>query len=120
MPTVTKRKFIEAMELNGYNQFQGGFWKTDDPLSPLRGNIVGACAVGQALLNLGVGFKVFDDPTSFSKIYAMNDQENRTIKQIVRYLKKEWKNSMDDTIEFYTSDEDYHVFDNYQGVKVSS
>lgn len=113
---ITKAQFIQALEINGYDQGFGHMVESNDPDTL----IINACAYGQAMLNLG-GWSLhpdettWPDSTTLREVTHMNDKK-KTIKQIVRFLKREWKNQMDDKLIMQIHD--WGKYENYSGVKV--
>lgn len=148
MRRLTFRKLLEAMRLNGYPQGKGNLWylenseeedeeKTYNETKPIER----ACALGQAVLNLGVTTtptlvtkrsaddqyemddRVFFNGDSyfvsdrFSTITRMNDHEGKTPQEIADALEKSWaeKGWLDMELDF---EETKYQFANYQGVKL--
>lgn len=91
--TVATRKFtsrdiIDAMERNGYRKANGTFvqFKGD------TNEVYAACAIGQALLNLGVNPEDVAEaaehiPSVLHDVYQLNDQDKWSLKRIVREIK---------------------------------
>ena len=133
MRTISLRQFADAVELNGYPIAKRAFfvshkdldeiYNSDDVLATYPpGDLVQACAIGQAALNLGVGPNNLWDAFSeefpvVAHIVAMNDT-GKTPKQIARWIRTTYKDSLD-SIVVSVDEFDYgKVFNNYQGKKV--
>lgn len=105
MATFNTRQFIDAMEKNGYRKANGTFVQYKEGTI----EVYAACAVGQALLNLGVmpGYvleaarKVPSAITDY--VYGWNDDEKWPLKKIVKELKA-WDIYQDEPIEFEIDD----------------
>jgi hypothetical protein len=138
MRTVSIEQFIQAVEVNGYPLAKRYFFKTDHinavnlhlkstaDLEELpEGDIVDACAFGQAAFNLGVAphdlWDAMEDSLALHiipiQVITMNDEMSRTPKQIARALRKEWKDALTETFDVPEFDLG-RIFTNYQGKKV--
>lgn len=110
MKSVTGREIFEAIKKNGWN------WVTDQYIdyNPITGEIFGACAIGQADLNLGLSIEntIFDwyhkdepyHPFSeyLTKITDYNDEQ----------VTHTHSNSDDDEIDSWEDcDITYHTYD---------
>lgn len=90
---------IDAIEQNGYKQIRGSYITWEDSLySPRdKDHVVGACALGQAALNLGIGFT--DIEGALNEVYLgsagnldeyiieLNDGAGLTCKQIAAEIR---------------------------------
>lgn len=112
MKTVTLAQIADAIEKNGLPQSKRSYFKSLDGLgfnqpSRFRGPITGACAVGQAAINLGVVPDFFasnrNDPRVIDEIILLNDNEGKSFKEIADYLRA----NHDLTISFEADEYDY-------------
>jgi len=87
--TFTTRDVIEAMERNGYRKANGAFVQFKENSQ----EVYAACAIGQALLNLGVKPENVEEAAAYlpgaltSSVYDLNDQQKWELKRIVREVK---------------------------------
>src|SRR6188768_2763686 len=86
---VTRDEFIKALEDNGYPQIRGDYMRNNP-----NGSLEGACAFGQAALNLGVHASSLAAALSGSAHYELsdniilwNDEFMLTIPEIVDKIK---------------------------------
>lgn len=120
--TVTVREFIDAVRKNGLKQITGELFQYIDPydnlptetsfierFSNLDTKIVGACAYGQALINLGVhrpdgiGNPYTPHGALFKAIWQLNDGywgRTETPQEIANALEYTFHNRLDETLEF--------------------
>lgn len=91
--TFTSKDIIDAMERNGYRRANGAFVQFKG--GKFEGGIedvYAACAVGQALLNLGVLPNRVPEaadylPAQFHHVYTLNDDEKWALRRIVKEAK---------------------------------
>lgn len=106
MKKVTLADIIDAIEKNGYTQIIGEFIRYD----PDDGKtVIGACALGQAALNLDVHpdklFKAIrydasDRVVGFTNtIFNMNDFQRLPLPLIAPVLRRKYATSLDELIE---------------------
>lgn len=116
MKTVTVREFIEAVRKNGFKQITGNLFQSRYPQNhidegnypPPNTKIIGACAYGQALINLGIDKPVDLSYGSiqgriYSGIWRLNDGFYGPIynlQEIADKLENEFKDELDEILEF--------------------
>jgi hypothetical protein len=105
---------IDAIEQNGLTQIYGDFVVTDR-----EGKLVGACAVGQAAVNLKIDFQMLvhklDYFTSKKRnlplgtyIVRLNDSEHNSFSEIARKVRQYFHPVLKETLSFYEgSSRDY-------------
>jgi hypothetical protein len=98
MAQVTLATVARAIRKNGWAQVTGEFVKKQN------GKVVGACALGQAGLNLGVdGNNLVGALNEFDNlgeaIIEWNDQNKWTLAQIADRIEKDWTPYLDRVIE---------------------
>lgn len=103
--TFTTKDLIDAMERNGYRKANGAFVQFKEGTH----EIWAACAVGQALLNLGVSpTSVNDVATVYLHgmwgIYDLNDNQKWPIKRIAKEAK---------TWDLYTEPQEFSIPDEF-------
>ena len=120
----TLREFAEAIRKNGLPQQTGGFFFYEDEFGDMRDSnfpstlirdeatIVGACAFGQALINLGIerpylGNTIMGD--IYEKIWKLNDIDHYSLKQIADWIEKNYADSLD-TLSFTVDEFDYSPY----------
>jgi hypothetical protein len=96
---ITIDDVLDAIEKNGLEQTFGSFFKTEgeDYVNnpPKSGKIIGACALGQAALNLGVNNFSLTDTLNLAlpntrlgqRIIKMNDHKKRSFAHIANYYR---------------------------------
>lgn len=101
----TYRQIIDAMERNGYRKASGS-WVTFKDSDREKGEVYSACAMGQALLNLGVRPKDVV-AASYSigiglkhAVIGQNDSQHLPIKQIAQNIREQFANDLDHTVSF--------------------
>lgn len=97
MAQVTLATVARAIRKNGWKQITGDYVKR------VNGKIVGACALGQAGLNLGVAgddleraLNVYNDLGH--AIIDWNDENKWTLDQIAERIEKDWTPYLDEVI----------------------
>lgn len=102
---ITLGDVFDAIEKNGYPQIRGNFikYKGDDDTN----DVIGACAVGQGALNLGVAptelgyhlanIKVGDRPLS-DAIFSRNDGSKWKCKTIATFFRKKLEGQLDTVV----------------------
>ena|ERR1700741_4569613 len=98
MAQVTLATVARAIRKNGWKQVTGEF------VQKQNGKVVGACALGQAGLNLGVdGGNLVSALNEFSElgdqIIEWNDQNKWTLAQIADRIEKDWTSYLNRVIE---------------------
>lgn len=107
---TTLNDVLDAMEKNGYKKIKGEFIEykeeisSDYPFPQLTDKVIGACAIGQAALNLnkdpydvdGIvsGYLTNIGPGAFAiwqAIMVDNDRSNKRIRTIARTARKNFK-----------------------------
>lgn len=98
---ITLRELIDAMEKNGWKKARGTFFRNAKRHSinsdfVKRDQVVYACAIGQAALNLGVtppmiGFS----GDTLGKIAKKNDTTGMTVPEIAQWAREEFKDQLD-------------------------
>jgi len=86
---VTGQDIVDAIRKNGYRQAHDGQWIVyDDDM-----RVIKACAMGQAVLNLGLDlddFKFHMSPAISSFIMDQNDTRKRSCKTIAKLIEIEF------------------------------
>lgn len=100
MAQVTLATVARAIRKNGWKQVTGEFIKKEN------GKVVGACALGQAALNLGVegndlleALNDFDENELGAQIIEWNDTNKWTLAQIADRIEKDWTPYLNQVIE---------------------
>lgn len=113
MDNLTYRKLVEAMRKNGYRKVRGSYFKyknTDGRRGTWDSSriykdtaLFGACAMGQAALNLdvdpneliqGIDYKIRE------RIFSLNDRTGKTVPQIANIIEEEFASIMDKEISW--------------------
>lgn len=87
---------LDAMEKDGYKKATGTFFRNRKRANidwDARSNVVYACAIGQAALNLNIDPNTLQlalGPKLGPEIVSLNDESSRTVRSIARLLKKQW------------------------------
>ncbi len=108
--TFTIREFLDNMEKNGFPKAAGSYVRIDE-LTIWRalkdeeyGSISGACAFGQAALNLHVPASVLDSTVSAlshslaENIIKLNDKTETSVPEIARIMKERYSYLLDENI----------------------
>lgn len=99
---VTGKDIIEAMRKNGYKKIRGGLIRYKERADGSKGPIAGACAIGQAAINLGVPAMMLEIklPVKVSRrIINLNDNYRfanaKTVPEIADIVEKEFPELLD-------------------------
>lgn len=113
---VTIEQIIEAIRLGGYTQAYQHILQDDE-----EGNIIDACAIGQAALNLGVSFPslsvALEEHGLLTHLILWNDVDKKKLPQIARSMKSTFKDKLKVLVACKTWDYSQE-FINYQGIKI--
>lgn len=91
------QEIIDAIRKNGYEQISGSYFELKDGTLDKNGNnlpnkedVIGACAIGQAALNLGVTPAFIRENWTYHwKVTDLNDGGKLTLDQIAQEVERE-------------------------------
>jgi hypothetical protein len=110
--TLTVRQLLDAIEKNGLPQERGTFVRTSNTFEGWS-SVLGACAIGQAALNLGVDW--YDLESGFAEvktkgrrllinsIIGRNDSHGWSYKEIAEYYREKFADRLDEPVTFKVS-----------------
>ena len=101
---ITVREIADAIEKNGYPHIKNNYITRDK----ITYEVLGACALGQAALNLGVDVDVVDSLPFAVEVISLNDDKGWSLKDIAHYLRESYASNLDEIVyndeEFINSD----------------
>lgn len=99
-------EIIDAIEKNGYPQITGQYVVYDEETK-----VIGACALGQAGLNLGSegthlfsALHLYGPPGINNNIFRMNDALGMSCKEIAEGLRIQYSGYLDAPIHYYVDE----------------
>lgn len=113
-------EIIDAIEQNGYKQIRGNYIKfVEGVLGNERGkeNVLGACAIGQAALNLNVQWSSLEDALEnimirqdmdlAATIIELNDSFGLSCQKIAKEIREKYPEILDKEVDLVKNSWDY-------------
>lgn len=121
MPSITLGQFIDNIEKNGVEHVKGTYLKRIPNSEKKRGNIIGACALGQGALNTFADDEIFTVHEDFwrnlksiysaptagefgrdfvNRIINWNDYEKLSLGEIAALAREKFASSLNTVIEW--------------------